>query len=1699
MIDHDSGHDLALQQRFPQPHLDRFQPAIELLPSDLKTLALAVLRRVTGQDIDDEIDEEEKDELGKLKPIFHLEPAQLLKVFEVFFGSQAASALATWNEIGLGPYRLREAALPMRAASRMDAVRSNQVQWLSDLLVYLLLFPDVMTTPAGLAVWAPYLDPLAPAPTSLYQVSFGGRTLSVQIGRWLGKCIDQNDAVSTQILDTFRQVLADQHPASIFGRHVIYACWNSQREELWQWMCDHLLATKQQPLVQASIAQGAVGARPAAILKLFQFLRSQSKLINKQIGSALVPWFGFEDDEYNAKEFPKILDRTIGALKRLLDPTAARATTEEDQLGDAWVAMTQEVETAVPLLTALTASPNFEIRRQAQRLAMVPEHACMNPVFVAGFNDEDPEIALGALALWIAHLPKHLEASERSRGFELVAELCRRFYSHKETYSQLLAELFYNNIRYGLSKFWTTESLQTFGPALREKEFELDDMVPKGYVPPDDYTIETLLCHVEDQRSNLADLLRTWPLKVEHWAALFEKKPGWDSLEPRYIKSFENHGAQLFQEVMRGTLLHSKAKVRVIAMSVLLAAKDSKALAQAAAELVHELGDTKPKGKVSEQEARLRPELKKAYAQFKVKQSETASVDQTSSDKGNSGVANKKTKAKAKSDGAQTVDTVKPISVRDLANYPGLTYTPLWQPVYKPMRRLTPTCLELLSSLDDYIEQHKERLLAAKPDRPEYSHIVRLEQWNSYQWPESFKQTWLTWWHETGQRIAQSADLARLVTLWLPVMSLRGIDIPESIDLSQLRALEAYNEYDVYPDPKVPSLPLPDNAEVRLLRTLKNRFVVRDVFKFLLNRFGTWNDCEYVFDMVDAINAATPPELKDCIKKALPNAYLRDYLPVHQWSIEVQCLKSEAPPRDIALRFFASGQRGFESCLRAYADGVATLGDIVHSLIRLAENPTSSDVIEYERVADIRNSLTRADRESPEEAAVRVSEWNRFYEFMTDALIESELARPADQLSEWSRLANHIGYLEGYHRFERLLLVLAAKGFRPPSQKLTDLGSQWTLLAASIFPEPGCDLEQVARRLQQLLAERKWSHEFLLQAALLAPQWSEPIGLALGWPKLVRLVEWLDCHADASYFRPEIDVAIWLSQPNRQVREQQAVAGYRTFSMFSWFQGWLKTRGARIEDNYYRGLDVKWFREIEHDATDAQWAELLQAVRILLSTKKLERFQNLIEALRGKSDRNALLAEVQNATAAVHLQPLVVFPFAKDSGANLDLIERYRALTEYRKKCRKFRDGESEQEKADHALDILAWCSGTKNQEELNWKIQLAAAYQFEEQRHFVHDDISVSLAVDDLGTPRNHVTKAGKVIKSIPATAKEHPELVAQQQTLKALQKFAKQSQDFLQEAIVRQQQFSLDQLQEMMAHPVLSKMLQSLLFTDGTHIGLYHSQSQSLVTRDASPITLPLNANLRLIHPVDLIDHGGWIVWRDWLRGRGLVQSIPQVERGQFLREYFETEHPEAKPENRDKYMFGLRFSEDKFYSELTRLGWTNHGDESSWDKDLEHANMRAHLELFGSAVAALEFSALQGPLYNLCPSSQVHLIDYSECAREAYVSALAASNPNYYDSPSAPIEATRRAIQTHLAKRGTADSNIRPDNNTIWIDGQFGTYSIDILSQEIRLLPNQIIPYTVLAPRRLPALLAAIDQLSQPETERNVLQRLKVLANT
>ena len=1663
------------KQRLPEPQTDRFDAAISRLPKALQALAKDTL--ACNGELDDL-------PVG----VFELSDKDLLKLFTVFFGELASAAVATWRKLGGGIYHSFGRPMLFRSPKRPELTRSRQGEWLKSLIEPFIEYPSKVTSAEGLAVWAPYFDGSPFSAEQLFGICFDGGQTSAHVGRLLASVIDANSKSSQNVLDTLKLAVEGCHPASMFGLHAIYALWNSRQEDVLDIIFDRL-ASESNSKVQVSIMRGAVEADIEQLPRLLRLVRDSKALKNKAVASELFAWFGFFGAAYSPKVLEQLIELAVDYLERPHNHQLPLDGVDEERLLAAWSLATHEVEDAVPVLRDWMQQAPAKQRPLILQFASSTDHPCMISLFAAGLDADDPNFVLQSMEAIRPFLSAASE-SERSEILTKAAQACRRVYAVKPKYPKLFSakdRKFYDELERLLQKLWTNESLSLLGPAAKDPGLQLDCFIGQGYLPPDDFSIEAILTHVDQCDDTYATILQASPLRPEQWCELLQKKgDGYTAREPIYAKALSQHGPVVFQAALEHIVAQKKSSLRAVGLGILIEALNGPA-AKAAQNVARACLAAEPASKVtSDSEAMLRLKL-----QHLLPAAPAASTQGDEPKKAKQSTKASKTKSsKAGSDHVDAEPESSPQvtpecmpSAKVNALYPGLAITPLRQPVYRPMERMTATGRKILMALDKFIEEHKDKLLLLRPKDPDSANagagdVEQLDQWYVRHWTDTYKQTWTNWWKDTGAPLAGPADLARLASYWQEIAHFGGIKLPKGVDLSKLDALRTYPFAFVFPHLAHGTVPsIPETADVKFWRSLRHPRLIDQVFGYLWDSQGTWVDVDYKWDMAESVIAAIPAEVRNHPDVQRNFSY---HINVYGWTQLPECLRDEVRPADSPAKQYSQLTRKIPS-LEAYGQGQAQLGDVVESLMAIDPSAHYSTVFEYWQIANIRRSSQRAE------------EWDRFFGFLADKIFDTELNRPAKQLSEWSAIAANVGYLEGYPRFERMLLTTAKPGFTRPTQSLSNQGSLWSRLTAAIYPEKDCDMQAVADSLKSLLKKKQISADHLLQAAFLAPQWCEPIADALTWPKLPSLLEWLLNHLVANQLEPNVALFKWLSTSNRPARMKQDSIGYTESLITNWYDKLKQEKEDKIErSEFTEAVYVSWFYEIAADISDAQWSKLFVASEVLLTPKSAGELKNLVQAMRGKVSRSALLTEVRAAKQPLDARPLALIPLASGAAMGLDLMERYKAIKNYDKQCRRFMDGDTAQERAEYAIAILIFRAGVETEDDLEWIFQAAAADQFAKHREFKSGEITIKLDIDASGKPVSLITKAGKPLKTLPTAVKKNKKVVEQQELLKSLQKFATHSRHVLQRALTQQRWFPKAELERMIAHPVLARQLESLLFTDGTQVGLLgQPQGNALLAIDEQSYRLKADARLRLAHPVDLVAEG-WVRWRDWLRDRQQTQVIPQIERGLFLPEYFSAARG-AKAI--DWPLFGFVCDEFQFRAVLKSLGW----DDTRYVRFLSSVNMTAEIKLhyewldFGHYVQGVEFTQYARGELTVVDYKAVPLIEFSECMRDVYAAASAsvkkgADNSEYEKAVKAVAKLKKQVDSKKLA-------NVRCEGTRFLVDGRLGTYTVDLMSQDIHMAPNQWLPLSAFAPKPAEAMQAAIETLANEKSERTVLKRLRI----
>jgi hypothetical protein len=180
--------------------------------------------------------------------------------------------------------------------------------------------------------------------------------------------------------------------------------------------------------------------------------------------------------------------------------------------------------------------------------------------------------------------------------------------------------------------------------------------------------------------------------------------------------------------------------------------------------------------------------------------------------------------------------------------------------------------------------------------------------------------------------------------------------------------------------------------------------------------------------------------------------------------------------------------------------------------------------------------------------------------------------------------------------------------------------------------------------------------------------------------------------------------------------------------------------------------------------------------------------------------------------------------------------------------------------------------------------------------------DIRVTLVLDP-STAEPHlraIKKDGQVLKAVPARLKKNPEVVTLIERRREVKRQRSRMRISLEGVMCRGECFTATELVELLAHPVLSCLLQNLVFLRmgverdemGAVLGypqrLDDGTGTLLLFQDYNGVTTAVDlaaSDLRLAHPYDLLMSGTWHAWQHECFTTERIQPFKQVFRELYV----------------------------------------------------------------------------------------------------------------------------------------------------------------------------------------------------------------------
>lgn len=389
--------------------------------------------------------------------------------------------------------------------------------------------------------------------------------------------------------------------------------------------------------------------------------------------------------------------------------------------------------------------------------------------------------------------------------------------------------------------------------------------------------------------------------------------------------------------------------------------------------------------------------------------------------------------------------------------------------------------------------------------------------------------------------------------------------------------------------------------------------------------------------------------------------------------------------------------------------------------------------------------------------------------------------------------------------------------------------------------------------------KKELTEQRLIELAVYAPQWQSFVSAYLGWKGLDSGIWWMHAHTKTAEYQA------------RSAEFESEVARYSSLD---------------LEDFKVGAVDKVWFDEAFKTLGAKKWEMLYDAAKYIAEGNGHRRAKIYSDTLTGVYSLQEVLEKVREKRDQEFLRVYGLVPLNKKNPKK-DLLERYEELVRFRKESRQFGQMRqaSEGTACDVAMDNLARNAGYADPQRLTWAMETEQVKAIFAQATQVEiGEVSLKLYVEESGKAEISIEKGGKTLKAVPANLKKNEHVLELTAHRKVLREQLSRSRKGLEAAMMRGDRFTFEELKTLFEHPVISKLLQKLVFVSDTGANGFYAENG---LQDANGQHTPLNSddNIRIAHCYDLHQAGVWADYQRLSFDRELVQPFKQIFRELYV----------------------------------------------------------------------------------------------------------------------------------------------------------------------------------------------------------------------
>jgi HEAT repeat protein len=563
------------------------------------------------------------------------------------------------------------------------------------------------------------------------------------------------------------------------------------------------------------------------------------------------------------------------------------------------------------------------------------------------------------------------------------------------------------------------------------------------------------------------------------------------------------------------------------------------------------------------------------------------------------------------------------------------------------------------------------------------------------------------------------------------------------------------------------------------------------------------------------------------------------------------------------------------------------------------------------------------------------------------------------------------------------------------------------------------------------------SQRRLVELAVFAPQWSQFVEATLEWPKLREAVFWVYAHTKDRQWLVEKEIReLWNSQ----------VSVYTPLTADSLMDG---------------AVDVGWFHQVYGALGEGRWKEVYRAAELTAVGNGHMRARVFADAMLGKVTSAELIERITGKRHPDSVRALGLVPLPDDENRLLEVHRRFEVMQEFLRSSKKYGSQRQASEKLAVAIGMenLARTGGYPDPQRLIWAMEVSAIADLADGP-LVHevDGVRVSLSIDDLGEPKLAVEKNGKALKSIPSSIKKDVRISSLTERKQTITRQASRMRQSLESAMCRGDDFTPTEIIALFQHPILRLMIEQLIFVHKSGLGYPVDGGRALYVHSGQTILLSPEENLRIAHPVDLLETGNWHLWQRECFIAERIQPFKQV-----FRELYLLTSTEKMDGNLSRRYAGQQIHPRQALSLFGSRGWVVDPEEGI-HKTFHHLGISARVDFLNGVFtpAEVECLTLESVFFTRRGEwspillGQVPSRIFSEVMRDLdLVVSVAHAGGVDPEASASSIEARSALIQETCSMLHIPNVEIK--NNHALVAGKLGNYTIHLGSAVVHKQPG------------------------------------------